>query len=241
IPIEDQPLPANALPTALSPGYVANSDPLKEDLEEDTADYPTNGGDDEEEEESSEDDDDEEEDDASEEDKDEEDEHLALADSVAATPPPPRSPRTKVPFSQTRLCRVQKTVRLQPPMAASTEVLIAEIPSSPLLLPPLHTSPTYARASLSYRAAIVQLRATSPSTYHLLLPSEIPSPHLPLPSPPLLLPSADRRSDIPEVDMPSRKRLCLTAPASRFEVGESSTAAAARKIGHTLACRVDYG
>ncbi|GJY55038.1 hypothetical protein Tco_0446702 [Tanacetum coccineum] len=48
-------------------------------------------------------------------------------------------------------------------------------------------------------------------------------------------------SDIPEADMPSRKRLCLTAPASRFEVGESSTATATRQIGHTLACRVDYG
>ncbi|GKE04880.1 hypothetical protein Tco_1396898 [Tanacetum coccineum] len=73
------------------------------------------------------------------------------------------------------------------------------------------------------------------------MPSEIPSPPLPLPSPPLLSPSADRRSDIPEADMPSQKRLCLTALASRFEVRDSSKAAAARQIGHTLACRVDYG
>ncbi|GKF92238.1 hypothetical protein Tco_0278957, partial [Tanacetum coccineum] len=42
-PLEDQPLPANASPTALSPGYVANSDPDKdpeEDPEEDHVDYP---------------------------------------------------------------------------------------------------------------------------------------------------------------------------------------------------------
>ncbi|GKC59961.1 hypothetical protein Tco_1087559, partial [Tanacetum coccineum] len=40
-PLEDQPLPADASPTALSPGYVADSDP-DEDPEEDPAD----GGDD---------------------------------------------------------------------------------------------------------------------------------------------------------------------------------------------------
>ncbi|GKF42306.1 hypothetical protein Tco_0125648 [Tanacetum coccineum] len=96
-------------------------------------------------------------------------------------------------------------------MAASTEALIAEyasaptlpspppsplsplssplsrIPSPPLLLPPPYTSPTYASAPLGYRAAIFQLRATSP---------------LLTPSPTLLLPSAYCRSDIPETDMP---------------------------------------
>ncbi|GJZ20366.1 hypothetical protein Tco_0556956 [Tanacetum coccineum] len=64
-------------------------------------------------------------------------------------------------------------------------------------------------------------------------------PHVP--SSPLLVPSANRRSDIPKTDMPFRKRLCLTAPAYRFKVRESSTAAAARQTGHTLARRVDYG
>nr|GFD36343.1 hypothetical protein [Tanacetum cinerariifolium] len=29
--MEDQPLPANALPTALSPGYVVDSDPEKDE------------------------------------------------------------------------------------------------------------------------------------------------------------------------------------------------------------------
>ncbi|GKG48408.1 hypothetical protein Tco_0510293, partial [Tanacetum coccineum] len=78
---------------------------------------------------------------------------------------------------------------------------------------PLHTSPTYASLTLGYRATMVQLRATLP---------------LLVPSPPLLLTSVDRRSDIPEADIPFQKRLCLTAPASRFEVGESLTAVAAR-------------
>nr|GFD56099.1 hypothetical protein [Tanacetum cinerariifolium] len=47
--IKDQPLSDDALPTALSPGYVANSnskeDP-EEDLKEDATDYLVDGGDD---------------------------------------------------------------------------------------------------------------------------------------------------------------------------------------------------
>ncbi|GKG32068.1 hypothetical protein Tco_0427018, partial [Tanacetum coccineum] len=44
-PLEDQPLPNDASPTALSPGYVADSDP-KKDPEEDHADYLADEGDD---------------------------------------------------------------------------------------------------------------------------------------------------------------------------------------------------
>nr|GFC89661.1 hypothetical protein [Tanacetum cinerariifolium] len=41
--MEDQPLPADASPTALSPGYVVDSVPDKDekDPKEDPADYPT--------------------------------------------------------------------------------------------------------------------------------------------------------------------------------------------------------
>ncbi|GKB26503.1 putative reverse transcriptase domain-containing protein [Tanacetum coccineum] len=234
--IEDQPLPVDTLSTALSPGYVADSD-LEEDPEEDLADYPNDGGDEkEEEEESSQADDDVEEDEASEEDEDEEEEHLAPADSATATPPP-RSPRTKVPFSQTRLLRARKTARHQPPMAASTKSLIAEYVVTP-------TPPSPPPSPLS------------PCSFPL---PHIQSPPLPILSPPLPLPSlpthtsptyaeaplgyraAMIQSDIPKTDMPFLKRLCLTALDSRFEIGESSTAAAARQTGHTLARRVDYG
>ncbi|GKE96324.1 hypothetical protein Tco_1581179 [Tanacetum coccineum] len=47
-PLEDQPLPADALPTALSPGYVADYNPKEnseEDPKEDQADYPADRGD----------------------------------------------------------------------------------------------------------------------------------------------------------------------------------------------------
>ncbi|GJX93471.1 hypothetical protein Tco_0348057 [Tanacetum coccineum] len=86
-PMEDQPLPADASPAALSPGYVLDSDP-EEDPEEDSeehADYPADGrdGDDKPSGDDSDDnsDDDDEEPLEDEEDDEEEDEHPAPADS----------------------------------------------------------------------------------------------------------------------------------------------------------------
>ncbi|GJT99818.1 hypothetical protein Tco_1110157 [Tanacetum coccineum] len=55
--------------------------------------------------------------------------------------------------------------------------------------------------------------------------------------PPLLLPSASHREDRPEVNLPPRKRLGI-ALGLGYEVGESSTATAARPAG---GLRVDYG
>ncbi|GJS40621.1 hypothetical protein Tco_0565664 [Tanacetum coccineum] len=90
-PWEDPPLPTDALPVALSPGYVADSDPEEdpeEDSEEDHVDYPTDGGDDDDEP-SDDDDDDDDTDDEDEEpfededDDGEEEEHLAPTDSSA--------------------------------------------------------------------------------------------------------------------------------------------------------------
>nr|GEW18932.1 putative reverse transcriptase domain-containing protein [Tanacetum cinerariifolium] len=66
-------------------------------------------------------------------------------------------------------------------------------------------------------------------------PSAIRPHHIPLPTP-----STSRRADIPEVDMSLRKRLLLTAPIPRFEVGKSSVVASARQPGSTMARRVDY-
>ncbi|GJU52913.1 hypothetical protein Tco_1226627 [Tanacetum coccineum] len=79
-PIEDQPLPVNASPTALSPGYIADSDPEEdgEDPEEDPTDYPANGGDNDDNESSDDDNDD---DDVVKE--EEEEEHLTPADPYA--------------------------------------------------------------------------------------------------------------------------------------------------------------
>ncbi|GJS14298.1 hypothetical protein Tco_0408770 [Tanacetum coccineum] len=73
-PVEKQPLPAAVSPTANSPGYIADSDPEKdeddpeEDPEEDPIDYPADGGDDDDDDDESSDDD--EDDDDEEKDKD---------------------------------------------------------------------------------------------------------------------------------------------------------------------------
>nr|GFC42696.1 hypothetical protein [Tanacetum cinerariifolium] len=92
-PAEEQPLPAAALPTTESPGYIPESDPDEdleedddEDPKEDPADYPADHDDKEEEEDPSGDDADEEDEEQDEDDNDEEEEHPASADSI---PPPP--------------------------------------------------------------------------------------------------------------------------------------------------------
>ncbi|GJR48019.1 hypothetical protein Tco_1316122 [Tanacetum coccineum] len=133
-------------------------DPYDEDSEEDPEEDPS-----EEREPEGDDDDDDTED-------EEEGEHLAPADSSVApvvdhvpstgdtealetdeSSPTPRSPQTRVPFSQTRLCRARKTVRLEPPMSASMEARIAEHAAAPI--PP--TNPTYDQAPLGHRAAMI--------------------------------------------------------------------------------------
>ncbi|GJU62704.1 hypothetical protein Tco_1244539 [Tanacetum coccineum] len=63
----------------------------------------------------------------------------------------------------------------------------------------------------------------------------IPSPPLlpissPISSPPVLLPSTNRKADRPKVCLPPRKRLCFTQ-GPMYEAGESSSAAAARPNG----------
>ncbi|GJX53910.1 hypothetical protein Tco_0282279 [Tanacetum coccineum] len=259
VPIKDQPLPADGSPTALSPGYVADSDPSKEDPkedpEEDPTDYPTDGGDDDEEESSGDNDDDEEEEEEDEASEEEEEEHLAPTNSTmlpaidpvpstedtktfetdesAPTLPLPISPRTKVPFSQTRLRRARKTVRPQPPMTASTEALIAEYASTP-------TPPSPPPSPLS---------PWSPPLPHIPSPPlPVLSLTLPLPTPPTHTSPlyADTLLGYRAAMIRSRAantipRARFTTPDSRFEVGESSTAAATRQARHTLSHRVDYG
>ncbi|GJZ17518.1 hypothetical protein Tco_0553641 [Tanacetum coccineum] len=53
-------------------------------------------------------------------------------------------------------------------------------------------------------------------------------------SPPLLLPSTSHRTNIPEAEIPPRKRACLTTPALGLEIEDSLAAGAARQPGTTL-------
>ncbi|GKD32079.1 hypothetical protein Tco_1242857, partial [Tanacetum coccineum] len=66
--------------------------------------------------------------------------------------------------------------------------------------------------------------------------AELPSPALP-PLPPSLYipPPVDRMNDLPESELPPRKRLRLSTLGSRYEIGKSSTARPTGGRG------VDYG
>nr|GFA39647.1 hypothetical protein [Tanacetum cinerariifolium] len=61
----------------------------------------------------------------------------------------------------------------------------------------------------------------------------LPSP--PLPPPLYMPPPIDRRDDIPEIEIPHHKRLCLSTLGSMYEVRESSTARPTGGRG------IDYG
>nr|GFB82882.1 hypothetical protein [Tanacetum cinerariifolium] len=79
--MEDQPLPTDASPTALSPNYVVDSDPEKDekDSKEDPAYYPADRRNNDDDESSNDDDDDDDDVEKDEEDKEEE-EHPAPTD-----------------------------------------------------------------------------------------------------------------------------------------------------------------
>ncbi|GJZ12634.1 hypothetical protein Tco_0547864 [Tanacetum coccineum] len=236
-PEEEQPLPAAVSPTTDSPGYIADSNPEEdeEDPEDDPTDYPADGGDDDDDDESS-DDDKNDDDDVKEDEDEEEEEHLAPADSV---PPPVH-----------QVARLLAILTPPPsplsPLSSPLPPILSPLPKIlslplPVLSPPLPTSPTYL---LGYRAAMIWLRAETPSTSHPLPSSTPPSGiplllpiSLPTPSPPLLLYSTVCRACVSEVTLQPRKRLCITQ-GPRYEVGESSSAPTARP---TRGFRANYG
>ncbi|GJS51142.1 hypothetical protein Tco_0624504 [Tanacetum coccineum] len=116
---------------------------------------------------------------------------------------------------------------------APIEAYITEVASAPP--PPPSFLPSLIRPPRT-RAAMAQMRATAPSTYHPLLPSGTP-PLLPIPLPAL---STSHRADIPEADTPPRKRLLLTTPRPSCEVGESSKLLLPSRQPDPYGPRVDY-
>ncbi|GJV86181.1 hypothetical protein Tco_1526079 [Tanacetum coccineum] len=258
-PAEEQPLPAAVSPTTDSPGYIADSDPEEdeEDPEEDPTDYPADGGDDDDDDDESSDDDEDDDDDVEEDkDEEEEEEHPAPADSILL--PVHRvtarmSVRAQTPISLPSDTEVARLLAMPTPPPSPLSPLSSPLPpilsSLPQILSPplpvssspLPASPTY---PLGYRAAMIRLRAETPSTSHPLPSSTPPSgtpPLLPIPlpapSPPLLIPSTDCRAGVSEVTLPPQKRLCI-ALGLRYEVGEISSAPTARP---TRGFRADYG
>nr|GEX08959.1 zf-CCHC domain-containing protein/UBN2 domain-containing protein [Tanacetum cinerariifolium] len=198
--------------TSVSSPY-GDSDP-EEDPEEDPADYPAGGGDDDNDDDGSSKDDDDDDDEESskdeaddveeDEDEDEKEKHPALADSILPLPihrvtarisireQPPTPVWSEVDID--RLLAIASTPPLplsswssplpqipSPPLPVSPPLLVSPpLPVSSPLLPASHTNP------LGYRAAMIWLRAKTPSTSHLLPSGTPPSgtpPLLPIPLP----------------------------------------------------------
>ncbi|GKB27401.1 hypothetical protein Tco_0866802, partial [Tanacetum coccineum] len=143
------------------------------------------------------------------------------------------------------------------PPEAEVERLLAMTTPSPS--PPISLSPPSAGERLT-RCTAPSAHSSPPLVPSPLLPSSgcptqtqtlkiastqalidtvtaaLPSPPLP-PLPPSLYipPPVDHMDDLPESELPPRKRLCLSTLGSRYEIGESSTARPIRGRG------IDYG
>ncbi|GKE12028.1 hypothetical protein Tco_1415579, partial [Tanacetum coccineum] len=212
VPVKDHPYVVADSPIALSPGYVADSDP-DVDSEDGPIDYPADEGD-------NDDDDSSNNDEAEEE---EEEEHLAPADSAVA-PVVDHVPSSE----ETEPFETDKSASTPPsPPAWRTTARISIRPEAPILLPPeekverllaLPTPPPLPLISLPppsaeerlARAAMGRLRASSPIPPPV--PAALPLPPLPSsPLPPLpdslFIPLVDRKEDIPEAELPPRKRV----------------------------------
>nr|GEV90436.1 putative reverse transcriptase domain-containing protein [Tanacetum cinerariifolium] len=226
-------------------------DGYDEKSKEDSIEYPTSGGDDDADDDGddlSEDDADDEDEEESPDSEEEEEEHLTLTvpaptlhssipvseDSdetepfeegeTAATPPP---------FGYHITCHTYTTLSPISPTSYPLPPFLMPLPIFTPLPPPPPPPPIILPHT---RASMVLMRSAAPSTFILAPRSRAPPirtpPLLPIPLPtssfplPLLLPSTSGSESVPEADMPLWKRARFTTPAGRYEVGESSVAAA---------------
>ncbi|GKF05344.1 hypothetical protein Tco_0036012, partial [Tanacetum coccineum] len=185
-----------------------------EDPEEDPTDYPANRDDDDDEEEEPFRDDADDKDDDEDEDEEEEEEHPTLADSV----PPVHRMTTRIsiqdePYiSLPPMEEVERLLALTTPPPSPLTPLSSPLPHIPS--PPFPASPPASPIRpLGYRAAMIRLRAETPSTSH-------PLP-LPTSSPPLQLLSSNHRTNRPEITLPPRKRLGIDLGPRQTQIYQS--------------------
>ncbi|GJY05283.1 hypothetical protein Tco_0371223 [Tanacetum coccineum] len=62
---------------------------------------------------------------------------------------------------------------------------------------------------------------------------------LPAPSSPLLLPATSHKEDVPEADVPPRKRLCLSSPTTSIRAAEERAMAAMRVVNLRVSYQAD--
>ncbi|GJX24797.1 reverse transcriptase domain-containing protein, partial [Tanacetum coccineum] len=177
------------------------------------------------------------------------------------SPPEGTEPVTPPPSTDITTTGSRITVRLQAsisfPLEAEVERLLATHtppPSPPISLSPpsveerlarcmapsAHSSPppvpSPLLSSFGCPTQIQTLRIASTQALVNVVTAALSSPPL-LPLPPSLYvpPPVDRRDDIPESELPPRKRSCLSTLGPMYEVGESSTTRPIRGQG------IDYG
>nr|GFC18331.1 hypothetical protein [Tanacetum cinerariifolium] len=247
LPAEEQPLPAAVSTTAESPGYITESEPEMEPEENDgddeksegdSIDYPTSEGDND----ANDDGDDLSEDDANVEDEEEssdseeeEDEHLA------PTVPAPALYSSVSESDETEPFEEGETAATPPPFGYR---IAARISVQPHILMPFRSESEVERLLAIPTPPLSPVSLTSYTLPQLLMPlpiyTSLPTSSFLLPS---LIPSTCGSESIPEADIPLRKRARFTTPTSRYEIGESFVAAAARQIRPTLTiadkCRSD--
>ncbi|GJS84217.1 hypothetical protein Tco_0750758 [Tanacetum coccineum] len=195
-PAEEQPLPPIDSPTTESPGYVTESDP-EEDPEEYEDDETEDGPVDypmDGGDDGDDDDGDSSRDDARDEDEDEEDEEDEEEEEHLAP-----ADSTVIPADEP----------VFPPEG-----------TEPVILPPSTDITIGARITVRPQ---ISISLPPEAEAHIdAVTAALPSP--PLPPSLYIPPPVDRRDDVPESELPPRKRLCLSTLDSRYEIGESSTA-----------------
>ncbi|GKD26265.1 hypothetical protein Tco_1232479 [Tanacetum coccineum] len=236
-----------------------------DETEDGPVDYPMDGGDDGDDDDGNSSGDDANNEDEDEEDEEEHPapaDFVVVVPTVKLVSPPEGTkpvippPSTDISTTEARIIvRLQASISLPP--KAEVERLLAMPTPSPS--PPISLSPPSAGERLA-RCTAPPALSSPPPVPSPLLPSSgcptqiqtlrmastqalvdavttaLPLPLLP-PLPPSLYipPPVDRRDDLPESELPPRKRLCLSTLGSRYEVGESSTARPTGGRG------IDYG
>nr|GEU95465.1 hypothetical protein [Tanacetum cinerariifolium] len=240
---EEQPLPPVVLPTVESPEYVAESDPEEDpkeyeddETEDGPVDSPMDGGDDGDDYngESSGDDADDEDEDEEDEEGEEEEEHFVSADSAIIIPTDELTAVSLPPEAKVERLLAMPTpppsplASLSPPSAG--ERLARCTAPSACPSPPHMPSPLL--PSSGCPTQIQTLKMASTQALIDAVTATIPSP--PLPPPLYIPPPVNCKDDIPEIEMPPRKRLRFSTLGSRYEIRESSTARPTRDR------RIDY-
>ncbi|GJV37998.1 hypothetical protein Tco_1410475 [Tanacetum coccineum] len=247
------------------PAEYEDDETEDDETEDGLVDYPVDGGEDGDDDDGDLSGDDADDEDKEDEEEEDEEEHLAPAISVVIVPtvelvsplegtePVIPPPSTDITTTGDRITvRLQASISLPPD--AEVERLLAMLTPLPSPLtslsppsvgerltrctaPSAHSSPPPVPSPLlplyGCPTQIQTLRIASTQALVDAVTATLPSP--PLPPSVYIPPPVDRRDDVPEFEQPPRKRSCLFALGSRYEVGESSTARPTGGRG------VDYG